>query len=46
MFVVQSVYDKQRNNEKEILDLKDEISSLKDELKKIRKQIKKILIFV
>ena len=34
MFAVQSVYDKQRNNEKEILDLKDQISSLKDELKK------------
>ena len=46
MFAVQSVYDKQRNNEKEILDLKDQISSLKDELKKKvkeKKQIKKEL---
>ena len=46
MFAVQSVYDKQRNNEKEILDLKDQISTLKDELKKKvkeKKQIKKEL---
>ena len=42
MFAVQSVYDKQRNNEKEILDLKDQISSLKDELKKKVKEKKQI----